>query len=76
MSHELDRFNRWGESDEPKLVSSVTDQRHHRHIYIYYRRNAYDTIRRIHRHVADGRLTFDEARSLQRQVTEACGLAG
>lgn len=88
MSHRSDRWenaDRWDDGDlpedsekagEPKLVSEVIDARRHHHVYVFYRRNAFETIRRINRHLADGRLTFDEARQLRRQVTEACGLAG
>ena len=76
MSQELDRFGRWAEFDEPMLVTSLTDRRQHHHVYIYYRRNAFDTIRCIHRHAADGRYTFDEAKKLLRRINHDCGLAG
>ena len=88
MSNRSERWNRaerWDDEDhsgdaevsgEPKLMSEVTDVRRHHHIYIFFRRNAFDTIRRINRHLADGRFTYEEARNLRRQVTEACDLAG
>jgi hypothetical protein len=54
----------------------VTDRHRHRHIYIGYLRDSFNIARLIHRHTAEGRLTFDLATRLHRQLARACDSVG
>ena len=76
MTQQSNRIDQAADSQEPKLVASLTDARQHRHLYIYYRRNAFDAMLCVHRHFAAGRLTMDDVTALQRQISLACDTAG
>jgi len=65
-----------GDNSETRVVLSVTDRHRHRHIYIGYLRDSFNIARLIHRHTAEGRLTFDLATRLHRQLARACDSVG
>ena len=65
-----------GDKSELQVVFSVTDRQRHQHIYIGYLRDSFVIARQIHRHTAEGRLTFDAALKLQRQLARACDSVG
>lgn len=59
-----------------KVVTALTDNENHRHVYIYYRRKAQQTLRHIRQQFDAGSLSLDAAKRLHRQVAQDCGLAG
>lgn len=76
MTQNSNRLETAAGSQEPKLVASLTDARLHRHVYVYYRRNAFQAMSSVHRHFADGRLTMADVHQLLSQIQQSCDMAG
>ena len=61
---------------DAKVVTALIDNENHRHVYVYFRRKAQQTLRHIRQQFDAGRLSLDAAKRLHRQVAQDCGMAG